>query len=94
MRLQHAVAALMAVTFLILGHTVLAPSALPAYWFLCQKQKNLEARVLALQERVFEQKQKIRLLSGSTPESRIYLEQIARSEYGFVGKEESLLIFH
>ncbi|MEI6790382.1 MAG: septum formation initiator family protein [Myxococcaceae bacterium] len=94
MRLQHVVAALMAVTFLILGYTTFSPSGLPEFWSLRQKKQNLESRVAALQERVFEQKQKIGLLSGSTPESRAYLEQIARTEYGFIGKEESLLIFH
>jgi cell division protein FtsB len=94
MRLQHVVAALMAITFLILGFTMLAPSGLPEFWSLRQKKQNLENRVAVLQKRVLEQKEKIRLLSGSTPESRAYLEQIARSEYGFIGNEESLLILH
>ena len=94
MRLQHVVAALMAITFLILGYTTLAPSGLPEFWSLCQKKKNLETRVASLQDRVIEQKEKIRLLSGSTPNSRAYLEQIARREYGFVGKQESLLLLN
>ncbi len=94
MRLQHGVALLVAVTLLIVGYTTLAPSGLPKFWLLRQKKQNLETRVTALQERVFEQKEKIRLLSGGTPESRAYLEQIARREYGFIGNGESLLILH
>lgn len=84
----------MAVTFIILGFATLAPSGFPKFWSLRQKKQNLETQVASLQKRVFEQKDKIRLLSGSTPESRAYLEQIARHEYGFVGKQESLLILH
>lgn len=88
------VAALMAVTFLILGYAIFAPSGLPAYWSLQQKKQNLQTQVAVLQKRLFEQKEKVRLLSGDTLESHAYLEQIARSEYGFIGKEESLLILH
>lgn len=94
MRLQHVVAVLMAIAFLILGYTTLAPSGLPEFWSLRQKKQNLEIRVVSLQNRVVEQKEKIRLLSGSTPNSRAYLEQIARREYGFIGKQESLLLLH
>lgn len=88
------VAVLMAITFSILGFTMLAPSGLPEFWSLRQKKQNLENRVAVLQTRVSLQKEKIRLLSGSTPESRAYLEQIARREYGFVATGESLLILH
>lgn len=84
----------MVITFSILGFTILAPSGLPQYFSLRQKKNSLETRVAVLRDRVFEQQAKIELLSGSTPKSRAYLEQIARREYGFVGKQESLLILH
>ena len=94
MKRQHAVAALVAVSIFIFGHTLFVAGALPKYWSMLKKKEDLESRVAFLEARVLEQKQKISLLSGNNHSSQAYLSQIARREYGFVGKKESLLIFH
>lgn len=94
MKLQHGVAALVAASIFVFGYTLFGAGALPKYWSMREKKKDLEARVASLESRVFEQKQKIALLSGNNSSSQAHLEQIARREYGFVGKKESLLILH
>ncbi|MBL4819303.1 MAG: septum formation initiator family protein [Deltaproteobacteria bacterium] len=83
---------LVAVSIVIFGYTLLGRSALPGYWSLQTKKFNLEEKVASLETEVLEQRKKVNLLLNKTTHSKSYLEQIARNEYGFIGKKESLLL--
>jgi cell division protein FtsB len=94
MRLQHGVAALVAAGIFVLAYTLLSPSGAPAYYSMLSKKRDLEKRIALLSDRMEIQTAKIALLAGTNSHSHAYLEQIARREYGFVGKKETLLILH
>ncbi len=94
MRLQHGVAALVAAGIFVLAYTLLSPSGVPAYCSMLSKKRDLEKLIEILSERLETHKVKISLLAGTKYNSNAYLEQIARREYGFVGKKETLLILH
>ncbi|MES2503861.1 MAG: septum formation initiator family protein [Myxococcota bacterium] len=94
MKLQHGVAAVVAASIFVFGYTLFGSSALPRYWSMHDKKISLQTRVAFLEARILEQKQKIGLLAGHSARSEAVIEQIARREYGFVGKKESLLILH
>ena len=94
MRLQHGIAALIAAAFLIVCYVTFSPSGLPTFYSLKQKEMILKKQLVFLQKRLSEQKNKIQLLSAKSLESNMYLERVARLEYGFVGKDEVLLILY
>ncbi len=94
MRLQHGVAALVAAGIFVLAYTLLSPSGVATYCSMLSRKRDLENRIALLSDRLEIQAAKITMLAGTNSNSHAYLEQIARREYGFVGKKETLLVLH
>lgn len=92
MRSHHWIAASVAIGTFVVGYCVFAPSALPKLWQMRQKENLQESEIAALQEQALRLSRETLLLAGDTPDSREYLEQVARKEHGFIGRDEVLLL--
>lgn len=83
---------MIAVSTLVVGYCVFAPSALPKLWQMRTRENTLDAEIAALQKHTRDLSSQAALLSGTSPESRETIEQIARREHGLVAHDEVLLL--
>lgn len=91
MRSRAWVALAGALGIITLSYTILAPKNLPRLAQLKLKEETLKREIITTTNKIQELQQEAEDLSGDSKRSLKKIEQIARDEFGLVGKDEFLL---
>jgi len=92
-RLSHWLAIAAAISLIVVGYTILAPSRLPRLWQIKRQIQALETQNQLLSQQIEQLATEIELLSGDSEASLKHLEKVVRKELRFVGEGETLVLF-
>lgn len=92
MRSPTWVALAAALGLVTIGYTIIAPSNFSQLGQMRLKESALQVEIETAKNHIQQLHYEAENLSGDSPRSVAYLARIAREEFGFVGKDEVLIL--